>query len=122
MMSVKKIGLTPQKRYSAEEMQSVLKRNTSEEKEVWFVIGIQSADDVDAAEEILRQKEHSENLFLECVLPYETVMNDWSEELRDRFFSVMERCDNETMLQPRCSADSAQKLEAYICHESNTAI
>ena len=42
------------------------------------------------------------------------IANDWNEELRDRFFAVMEQCDKETMLQTQPTPDCLEKAEAYI--------
>ena len=45
---------------------------------------------------------------LSCVIPCETLADRWQEALRDRFFSVMEQCDEEIMLSvvdtPSCRA------------------
>ncbi|MBQ7598453.1 MAG: hypothetical protein IJU56_07735 [Clostridia bacterium] len=79
-----------------------------------LAVGVNSPQEVALAEQLLALKETAPDLFIECVLAYETVANDWDEPLRDRFFSVMERCDKETMLQTQFTADSLNKMEEYL--------
>lgn len=54
-----------------------------------------------------------EGVMLTCIIPCETLADRWYEALRDRFFSVMERCDEEIMLSvsdtPACRTGSMVK-------------
>ena len=42
---------------------------------------------------------------LECAIPYERQAVRWPEALRNRYFSIAERCDQETMLQRQSQWD-----------------
>jgi uncharacterized phage-like protein YoqJ len=56
---------------------------------------------------------------LDCVIPFEEQHVLWSEEERNRYFSILEQCDNEHMLQHHFSIDCYQRGNKYmVAHAS----
>lgn len=121
-MRIQKIGLLPKDDCSADRLLKLQEYILNVEKRVQVTLGIRSKREIELAEGVLRlQKEHP-CIFLECVLPYETVANDWDEESRDRFFRVMEHCGRETLLQTKYTAAAMEQLEAYIRSHADTQV
>lgn len=52
---------------------------------------------------------------LECVIPFEEQAKDWDEADRDRYFNILEKCDKETLIQPRYSKEVEEKRLSYLC-------
>ena len=48
------------------------------------------------------------------VAPYERQAVRWPEALRNRYFSIAERCDRETMLQRQYTPDCLRKRNRYM--------
>ena len=61
--------------------------------------------DMYAAEIVLALKEKYPQITLECAIPYERQAVRWPEALRNRYFSIAEQCDQETMLQTHYTQD-----------------
>ena len=49
---------------------------------------------------------------LECAIPYERQAVRWPESLRNRYFSIAERCDKGTMLQTHYTQDCLRNRKA----------
>jgi len=50
---------------------------------------------------------------------YEDQAANWTIAQRDRYFSIVERCDNETLLQRHYSKDCIRKKKEYMVKQSN---
>ena len=50
--------------------------------------------------EVLLEKKKTNSIDINCVLTHEEQSSFWKEDDRDRFFSIMERCDQELLLRP----------------------
>ena len=74
-----------------------------------------------AAQAVLKLKKDYP-LTLECVLPYEEQASDWKESERDLYFSILERCDKETMLQTLYTPDCLQNCHRYLLAHSNLVL
>ena len=61
--------------------------------------------DMYVAEIVLALKEKYPQITLECAIPYERQAVRWPEALRNRYFSIAEQCDQETMLQTHYTQD-----------------
>ena len=70
--------------------------------------------DIYAAEIVLALKEKYPQITLECAIPYERQAVRWPEALRNRYFSIAERCDQETMLQRQYTPDCLRKRNQYM--------
>lgn len=58
------------------------------------------------------------DLRLVGVLAWEERTNNWSEPDRDRFFAVMERCDEEIMLQTAYTEGALERQREYLLQNS----
>ena len=86
-----------------------------------FICGIDRGIDTLAAEIVLAMKAVYP-VTLECVISYEEQALNWSESERNRYFSIVEHADYETMLQTRYTFDCFQKRDHYMVNHSNYII
>ena len=86
-----------------------------------FISGMALGVDTWAAEIVLELKQ-TYPVTLECAIPCETQAARWTENDRKRWFSIVERCDKETMLQTRYTADCMQKRNRYMIDHSDYVI
>ena len=86
-----------------------------------FICGIDRGINTLAAEIVLAMKAVYP-VTLECVISYEEQAKSWSEDNRNRCFSIVERSDYETMLQARYTFDCNQKRDRYIVNHSDYII
>lgn len=93
-------------------------RKLAEGKEALRVVTTMNlGPEILAAEAALRLRgEYS--IELECVIPYEEQAKGWTEPERDRYFSIIENCDKETLISTAYT-DSCE-LKSYE-HIINTA-
>ena len=78
--------------------------------------------DMICAEVILDLKSKYPYITLECALPCETQANRWTEKYRDRYFSIIEKSDKETLLQTHYTADCMHKRNRYMVDNSDYVI
>ena len=74
-----------------------------------------------AAEIVLEMKE-SYPVTLECAISHEEQASQWEENDRERYFYIIQRADDETMMQTRYTTDCAVKCNRYMIDHSNYAI
>ena len=71
------------------------------------------------AETILELRDSTlPDLRLVGVLAWEERTNNWSEPDRDRFFAVMERCDEEILLQTAYTEGALERQREYLLQNS----
>lgn len=87
-----------------------------------FISGMAIGVDMIAAEIVLDLKKKYPNITLECAIPCETQANQWSEKYRDRYFSIIEMSDKETLLQTHYTADCMHKRNRYMVDHSDYVI
>ena len=85
-----------------------------------FLCGPASAAEISTAEYILSLKQSG--ISLECVIPFEDVAAVWDEDLRDRFFGIVGKCEKETLLQTRYSDDAIFNKNEYITLKTDMTI
>ena len=78
--------------------------------------------DMYAAEIVLALKEKYPQITLECAIPYERQAVRWPEALRNRYFSIAEQCDQETMLQRQYTPDCLQKRNKYMVDHADIVL
>lgn len=71
------------------------------------------------SEIVLDLKRDYPEITMECVIPYEDQAANWTIAQRDRYFSIVERCDKETLLQRQYSKDCFKKKKEYMIKQSN---
>lgn len=89
---------------------------------VHFISGMALGVDMIAAEIVLDLKKKYPNVTLECAIPCETQANKWTEKYRDRYFSIIEMSDKETLLQTHYTADCMYKRNRYMVDKSDYVI
>ena len=87
-----------------------------------FISGMAIGVDMIAAEIVLDLKKKYPNITLECAIPCETQANQWTEKYRDRYFSIIEMSDKETLLQTHYTADCMHKRNRYMVDHSDYVI
>lgn len=87
-----------------------------------FVIGMDIGVEQYVAEIVLEFKKIYPNITLEGVIPFETQSESWSELQRDKYYSIMESCDKETLLQYHYSNDCMIKRDIYMVKKSKLII
>ncbi|MBQ1186863.1 MAG: DUF1273 family protein [Clostridia bacterium] len=125
MLKVAVISKTPENWQSFEasnEADAIYERiklaliNISREETLWLLSPMNRGIETLAAELAVNLKG---NIKLECVIPAEEQAKDWSEPERDRYFSIIERCELENMLSTK-ETDKSQKLcYSYIISSAN---
>ena len=86
-----------------------------------FISGMTLGAGIWCAETVLELKA-AHPITLECAIPCETQAANWREPDRGRWVSIVERCDWETMLQTRYTADCFQKRTRYMIDRSDFVI
>ncbi len=87
-----------------------------------FISGMALGVDMIAAEIVLDLKKKYPNITLECAIPCETQATKWTEKYRERYFSIIEKSDKETLLQTHYTADCMHKRNRYMVDESDYVI
>ena len=84
-----------------------------------FISGVDLGVGQFAAEIVLDLKRDYPEITLECVIPCEDQAAKWTIAQRDRYFSIVERCDKETLLQRHYTKDCIKKKKEYMVKQSN---
>ncbi len=87
-----------------------------------FISGMSNDADMCFAEAVIALRNDYPRIELEVVLPYEEHTSEWIEEERDRYFSIVEKSDKETLLAKRFTEDCLQKHSQYIVDCADTII
>lgn len=101
---------------------SAVIRQLSEEGVKHFIGGAELDFGILAAELVLEEKKKGDDLTLEIVIPYELQPEFWSEKERDRYFSLIEKCDKETMLQKRYDDECIHCHTVYLCSRADVVV
>lgn len=87
-----------------------------------FISGVDLGIGQYAAEIVLTLKRDYPGITLECAIPYENQAVKWTIAQRDRYFSIMKRCDKETLLQRHHTENCMKKRNHYMISQSNYVI
>ena len=101
-----------------ERLKQEIIRLITEQHVTHFISGMALGVDQWAAEIILCLQEKYPDITLECALPCETQAAKWSVNQRERYFSIVERCSKETMLQTGYTRDCMIKRNRYMVDRS----
>lgn len=78
-----------------------------------FIVSVERGAPLEALSLLLALRE-TKAIQVDCLIPFEEQHIDWPEELRDRYFSLIARCDQELLLQTSfslvCYRESARRL------------
>lgn len=95
-----------------------IERLINEKGVMYFISGMALGVDLWAAEMVLELKKSYPKIKLECVIPYENQAASWTEAQRNRYFSILEQCDDESLLQYQYTSDCMFKRNKYMVHQS----
>ena len=87
-----------------------------------FISGVDLGVGQYAAEIVLDLKRDYPELTLECAIPCEKQAENWTVAQRERYFSIVEYCDKETLLQHHYTKDCMKKQKEYLINQSNYMI
>lgn len=87
-----------------------------------FISGMAIGVDMYAAEIVLGLKSSFNGIILESAIPCETQAAKWTEEQRNRYFEIAEKCDKETLIQHQYTADCMHKRNRYMVDQADVII
>ena len=87
-----------------------------------FISGMAIGVDMYAAEIVLGLKSSYDRIILESAIPCETQAAKWTEEQRNRYFEIAEKCDKETLIQQHYTADCMHKRNRYMVDQADVII
>ena len=93
--------------------------NLCREETVWLISPLNRGIETMAAEIAVML---GGNIKLECALPFEEQAKDWSESERDKYFSIIERCETETMITSQKGEKSEKYCYTYLVNKANLII
>ena len=87
-----------------------------------FLCGMARGADFYFCDAVLELRERRSGVMLEAVIPCEEQAARWSERERERWFSLVERCDGETMLQHHYDKGCMLRRNRYLVDHSSMLI
>lgn len=102
-------------------LSSVIREAAEEGYRVFYTGGC-TGFDILAGEMVLGMKEEFPEFQLIGVLPFEEQASTWSEFWRDKYFTMLERCDDVITLQTRYSPGCYQRRNRYMVDRSSMLI
>lgn len=87
-----------------------------------FMCGMARGADFYFCDAVLKLRERRSGVTLEAVIPCEEQAARWSERERERWFSLVERCDGETMLQHHYDKGCMLRRNRYLVDHSSMLI
>ena len=86
-----------------------------------FIVSVDGGAALLVAEAILEMKAQHP-VTLECVIPFEELPVHWSEAERERYFSVLERCDVENMINRSFTLNCYRRCAQYLAEQCGTLL
>lgn len=87
-----------------------------------FITGMARGIDLYCAEAVLALREAEEDITLECARPCETQSDSWPGGERERYRSILERCDYETLVQHHYDRFCMMRRNRYMVDRSGLLI
>ena len=87
-----------------------------------FISGMARGSDLYFAEAVLELRRWHEDVKLECARPCETQADRWPERERERYVSILERCNIETMVQHSYDRFCMIRRDHYMVDHSSRLI
>ena len=83
-----------------------------------FMCGMARGTDFYFCETVLKLRRRCPDVTMEAVLPCEEQAARWRERERERYFTLVERCDRETMVQRRYDEGCMLRRNRYMVDRS----
>ena len=87
-----------------------------------FICGMARGSDFYFCEAVLALRTRCPGVTIEAALPCEEQATHWRETDRNRYFSLIERCDYETMVQHHYDKGCMQRRNRYMVDRSSLVI
>ena len=87
-----------------------------------FISGMARGGDLYFAEAVLALREWHEDVALECARPCETQADGWPAKERERYQSILDRCDFETLVQHSYDRFCMMRRNQYMVDRSGRII
>ena len=104
------------------ELREIVEKLVKDFNVTHFISGMGLGFEQSSAEVVNELKCKHPGITLEAVLPFETFAIDWNEEQRDKYYSIMQKIDRETLLQYHYTKDCLSKRNIYMINKSNYII
>jgi len=83
-----------------------------------FICGMAQGADLYFAEAVLALRERRPDVTLEAARPCETQADGWPEDARRRYFTILDRCDYETLVQHTYDRGCMMRRNRYMVDRS----
>ena len=87
-----------------------------------FISGMARGADFYFAEAVLTMRERHSDVTLECARPCETQSHAWSQKDQERYDSILDRCNYETLVQHRYKRGCMMRRNRYMVNRSNRVL
>lgn len=104
------------------ELREQIIRLIKEEGVTFFITGMAQGVDIYAAEIVLELKSMYPDIKLECAIPFETHSSKWPDEIRKRYWNIVNKCDKKTVLQILHTPDCMQKRNCYMVDHADVIL
>lgn len=79
-----------------------------------FISGMAIGVDMICAEIVLELSQKYPHITLECAVPCKSQPNKWSDSMKERYCSILERCNKVTIIQEKYTSDCMHKRNRYM--------
>lgn len=87
-----------------------------------FISGMAIGVDMICGEIVLELKNEHPHITLECAIPCQSQPDRWSKGMKDRYYSILNQSDCNTVLQERYTSDCMHKRNEYMVEKSEIVI
>lgn len=87
-----------------------------------FITGMAKGCDLYFAEAVLELRERCPGVTLEAAVPCKTQSDSWSRAERERYHTILERCDLETLVQHNYTRDCMLRRNRYMVERSGAVL
>lgn len=87
-----------------------------------FISGMAIGVDMICSEIILELKREYQHISLECAIPCRSQPDRWSENMKDRYYNILSKCDCKTILQEQYTSNCMHERNIYMVEKSEIVI
>lgn len=107
-------------------MRRMLARKTEElilsQGATHFISGMAIGVDIICAEIVLELREKYSHITLECAVPCKSQPCKWSDSMKERYYSILERSNKVTFVQDSYTSDCMHKRNRYMIEHTDVVI
>lgn len=87
-----------------------------------FISGMAIGVDMICAEIVLELKRKYKHITLECAIPCKSQPDRWSDNMKNRYYSILEQSDKTSVLQNKYTSDCMHKRNKYMVDRAEIVI